>query len=325
MKKKAKINKRGQAPAKARPDSLPALVPQAPPSAQADQAPSIPEALPPVSEGANALQNYLMRVSRIPVLSREEEYKLATAYFETQSPSAGKALVQANLRFVVKIAAEYGKFSSRIMDLIQEGNVGLIRAVREFNPHKGARLITYAVWWIRGHIQEYLMRQHSIVRLGAGKKQQKLFYLLQKEKQKLEEYPNNRLLPDLARQSGAGLKETERMKETVLKKDLSLDQPLGAGGGKSFLDLQPDSSESIDDRFSSLEANRLIRDRLKEMAGLFSDKEKKIIKGRLMKDPPMTLQEIADHFGLSREAIRQSEERLRKKLKEGLAPLVKKL
>lgn len=296
------------------------------PDEKAPAAPTaIPEALPPISEGTNVLQSYLMRVSRIPVLSREEEYKLATAYFETKAPSAGQALVQANLRFVVKIAAEYGKFSSRIMDLIQEGNIGLIKAVREFNPHKGARLITYAVWWIRGHIQEHLMRQHSIVRLGTGKKQQKLFYLLQREKQKLEEYPNNRLLPDLAQQSGTGLKETERMKETVLKKDVSLDQPLSASGGKSFLDIQPDTSESLDDMFSSLEINHLIRNRLKEMAGRFNAKEKKIIKDRLMRDPPMTLQEIADHFGISREAVRQSEERLRKKLKTWLAPVLKKL
>ena len=291
---------------------------------KAPLSPAVPEALPPLAEGGTALQNYLMRLARIPLLSREEEYSLAVSYFENRSPSAGQALVRANLRFVVKIAAEYGKFSSRIMDLIQEGNIGLIQAVREFNPHKGARLITYAVWWIRGRIQEHLMRQHSIVRLGAGKKQQKLFYLLQKEKQNLEECPNNRLLPDLAEKSGTGLKEAELMKETVFKKDLSLDQPLSAEGGGRFLDLQPDTRESLYDRLSSLEMRRLVRKRLKEMATAFNEKEKKIIKDRLMRDPPMSLQKIADHFGLSREAVRQSEQRLRKKLKAGLAPLLKK-
>lgn len=287
-----------------------------------------PEVLPSVSEGGNALQNYMARISKIPLLSREEEFKLAVAYFENKDPKAGQMLVQSNLRFVVKVVAEYSRFSSKVMDLIQEGNIGLIRAVQEFNPYKGARLITYAVWWIKGYVQEYLMRQHSIVRLGTSKKQQKLFYLLQREKQKLEEYPAQRLLPDLAQKVQSRVQDVEQMKEVVLKKDLSLDQSItsskGQDIGTTFLDIQADSSSSLYEDLSFQQMNRLLKGQLKNMEKDFSEKENHIIKNRLLKEPPDTLQEIADLFNVTREAIRQSEERLLKKLRKKLIPILKK-
>lgn len=125
---------------------------------------------------------YLNEIRRYKVLSKEEEHALAKKYFESKDPEAAQDLVKANLRFVVKIAAEYSKFGAKMIDLIQEGNVGLMHAVREFNPYKGARLITYAVWWIRGYIQEYLMRQYSMVRIGTTQNQRKLFYQCKKKK-----------------------------------------------------------------------------------------------------------------------------------------------
>lgn len=283
-----------------------------------------PEVIPSVSEGGSVLQNYLARIAKIPLLSKEEEYDLAVAYFETKDPEAGRKLIQSNLRFVVKVVAEYSKFSSKVMDLIQEGNMGLIRAVQEFNPYKGAKLITYAVWWIRGYIQEYLMRYHSIVRLGTNKKQQRLFYLLQKEKQKLDEYSQNRLLPALAKQTQTKVQDVEKMKEMVLRKDLSLDQSIDNNKGKSFLEVQPDSSYSLYENLSLKQMSKLLKTHLKNMEKDFNEKEKKIIKDRLLKDPPLTLQDIADDFSVSREAIRQTEERLMKKLKEKLIPILKK-
>ena len=288
------------------------------------RSPISPEVIPSVSEGGSALQNYLARISKIPLLSKQEEYKLAVAYFETKDPEAGRKLIQSNLRFVVKVVAEYSKFSSKVMDLIQEGNVGLIRAVKEFNPYKGARLITYAVWWIRGYIQEYLMKHHSIVRLGTNKKQQKLFYLLQKEKQKLDEYSQAQLLPVLAKQTHTRVQDVEKMKEVVLRKDLSLDQSIGGEKGKSFLDIQADNSYSLYEDLSLKQMSELLKTHLKNMEESFNKKEKAIIKGRLLKDPPMTLQKIADDFSVSREAVRQTEERLIKKLRETLIPILKK-
>ena len=283
-----------------------------------------PEVIPSVTEGGSALQNYMARISKIPVLSKEEEYQLAVAYYETKDAEIGKKLIQSNLRFVVKVAVEYSKFSSKIMDLIQEGNIGLMRALKEFNPYKGARLITYAVWWIRGYIQEYLMRHHSIVRLGTNKKQQRLFYLLQKEKQRLEDYSQKKLLPSLARETQTKVKDVEQMKEIVLKKDFSLDQPISSEkGGKSFLEFQQEES-SMDESLSLYQMSELLKKHLKALEPELNEKEKSIIKNRLLKDPPKTLQEIADEFHVTREAIRQSEERLMKKLKKKLIPILKK-
>ena len=282
-----------------------------------------PEVIPSVTEGGSALQNYMARISKIPILSKEEEYQLATAYYETKSAEIAKKLIQSNLRFVVKVAIEYSKFSSKVMDLIQEGNIGLIRAVKEFNPYKGARLITYAVWWIRGYIQEYLMRQHSIVRLGTNKRQQRLFYLLQKEKQKLEDYSQKRLLPSLAKETRTKVGDVEQMREIILKKDFSLDQPINTDkGGTSFLEFQQDES-SIDENLSLHQLSELLKKHLKILEPELNDKERSIIKNRFLKDPASTLQEIADEFNVTREAIRQSEERLMKKLKEKLIPILK--
>ena len=266
----------------------------------------------------------MAHISKIPVLSKDEEYKLAVAYYETKDPKIAKKLIQSNLRFVVKVAVEYSKFSSKIMDLIQEGNIGLMRALKEFNPYKGARLITYAVWWIRGYIQEYLMRHHSIVRLGTNKKQQRLFYLLQKEKKQLENYSQNKLLPGLAKETKTKVSDVERMREVVLKKDFSLDQPVHSEkGGKSFLEFQQEES-SIDEKLSLYQMSQLLKKHLKALEPELNEKEKSIIKNRLLKDPPQTLQEIADEFSVTREAVRQSEERLMKKLKAKLAPILKK-
>ena len=283
-----------------------------------------PQVIPSVSEGGSALQNYMLKISKIPLLTREEEYQLAVTYFETKDPQIGKRLIQSNLRFVVKVAAEYSKFSSKLMDLIQEGNMGLIRAVQEFNPYKGARLITYAVWWIRGYIQEYLMRHHSIVRIGTNKKQQKLFYLLTKEKQKLEEYSEKKFLPVLAEETRTKVQDVEKMKEVVVRKDLSLDQFINKEGGKTFLDVQPDKSSSLYEELSLHQMSELLKKHLKDMEKDFSEKENTIIKKRLLKDPPHTLQELADEFHVTREAIRQNEECLMKKLRNKLIPILKK-
>ena len=134
---------------------------------------------------------YLSEIRKYPLLSREEELELAKKYYETKDPQVAQKLITSNLRFVVKIAAEYSRFGARMIDLVQEGNMGLMTAVKDFNPYKGVRLITYAVWWIRGYIQEYLMKQYSMVRIGTTQNQKKLFYQLQKEKEALEALSEN--------------------------------------------------------------------------------------------------------------------------------------
>ena len=142
---------------------------------------------PRAIKSSDPLVMYLNEIRKYPLLTREQEADYAKKYFETKDPEIAQRLVKHNLRFVVKVAAEYSKFGAKMIDLIQEGNIGLMHAVREFNPYKGVRLITYAVWWIRGYIQEYMMKQYSLVRIGTTQNQKKLFYNLQKEKEKLRE------------------------------------------------------------------------------------------------------------------------------------------
>ena len=269
----------------------------------------------------SALQNYLHWISRFPLLSREEEYKLAVQYYEKKDPKAAEKLVQSNLRFVVKTAGDFSRFGSQIMDLIQEGNVGLIKAVQEFNPYKETRLITYAAWWIKGCIQEYLLRRHSLVRIGAGKKEKALYYLLQREKDALNQFTQIKSLP--AGSGNISLKDIERMKQRVFAKDLSLNQPIRPGSAVSLLDFQEDKTQADwDDKLSDARQAAVLKKALKDID--LSPPEKAVLQNRLLNRTPDTLQKIADSFQVSREAIRQTERRLMQKLRKRLIPLLKK-
>ncbi|MDZ4084398.1 MAG: sigma-70 family RNA polymerase sigma factor, partial [Bdellovibrionales bacterium] len=165
---------------------------------------------------------YMAEVRRYPLLTREQEQELARRYRETGDKRAAEALVTSNLRFVVKVAAEYSRFGARLIDLVQEGNVGLMHAVREFNPYKGVRLITYAVWWIRGYIQDYLMRQYSMVRIGTTQSQRKLFYRLQKEKDLLESMGEEPTVKLLSSRLGVSESDVESMSQRMQGRDVSL-------------------------------------------------------------------------------------------------------
>jgi RNA polymerase sigma-32 factor len=275
-----------------------------------------------VSSGGKALTSsdplamYLSEIRRYRVLSREEEAALAKKYFESKDPAAAEALVKSNLRFVVKVAADYSKFGAKMIDLIQEGNVGLMHAVREFNPYKGARLITYAVWWIRGYIQEYLMRQYSMVRIGTTQNQRKLFYQLQREKEALDAMgiePNAALIS-----SRLGIPEDEvrDMAMRMSGRDVSLDKPVDDEGATTIGDLQRNrDDEALDDNLARQEQLAILKEKLEEIRPDLSDREKIILDERILNDDPLTLQEIGEKYGITREAVRQMEARLLKKIK----------
>ena len=287
--------------------------------------PSITPSTTPSTQASTALQAYLNRISRLPLLTKEEEYKWAVRYYENKDPKAAEVLIESNLRFVISVAKRYSKFSSKLMDLIQEGNVGLLKAVQEFNPYKGVRLITYAVWWIRGYIQEYLLRNYSMVRIGTNKKQKKLFYALQKEKEKFDQFSERSLLPIIADQTNTLPEEVREMRQRILTKDTSLDQKLNSQSQNSFLDLQVDeSSLETEEAISEQQQSRQIQTHLKKMESQLNTKEKYILKHRLLNESPYTLQKIADQFNVTREAVRQMEERLMKKIKKELIPVLKK-
>ncbi len=260
---------------------------------------------------------YLNEIRRYKVLTKEEEQAIAKKYFETKDPEAAQTLVKANLRFVVKIAAEYSKFGAKMIDLIQEGNVGLMHAVREFNPYRGAKLITYAVWWIRGYIQEYLMRQYSMVRIGTTQNQRKLFYQLQKEKDALDAMgieANTALLSD---RLGIPENEVRDMAQRMSGRDVSLDKPLDSESGSASLgDMQRNLDDlPLDERLAKAEQLSILSEKLEELREELSDREKIILDERVLNDEPLTLQEIGEKYGITREAVRQMEARLMKKIK----------
>ncbi len=271
----------------------------------------------------DAMSRYMAEVSKYPVLSREEEQKLAIRYRETGDPKAAEALVTANLRFVVKVAAEYTKFGSKLIDLVQEGNVGLMHAVKEFNPYKGVRLITYAVWWIRGYIQEYLMRQYSMVRIGTTANQRKLFYQLQKQKQELERLGYREGIAQLSGKLGISEEEIEIMHQRLTGRDVSLDQPVSPGGSdgsnSTLMDFQSENfDDSLVEALGTAEEVELLRQKIEDIRPELNEREQELLDSRLLTDSPVTLQEIGEKHGVSREAVRQMEVRVMKKIKAAL-------
>lgn len=265
---------------------------------------------------ADPLARYLQELRKYPLLTKDEEYKLAVKYRETGDPQAAEILVTSNLRFVVKVAAEYARFGAKLIDLVQEGNVGLMHAVKEFNPYKGVRLITYAVWWIRGYIQEYLMRQYSMVRIGTTANQRKLFYQLQKQKEELDRLGPDQAVAQLSGRLGIDPDEVESMQQRLSGRDVSLDKPIGENQDSTLLDLQTsDGDEAVDDRLGLLEELEHLRSHIENLRPRLSEREKVILDERLLADEPLTLQEIGEKYQITREAVRQIEQRLMEKLK----------
>jgi RNA polymerase sigma-32 factor len=260
---------------------------------------------------ADPVAVYLAEIRKYPLITKEQERELALRYRETGDPKAAELLVTSNLRFVVKVAAEYSRFGAKLIDLIQEGNVGLMHAVREFNPYKGVRLITYAVWWIRGYIQEYLMRQYSMVRIGTTQNQRKLFYRLQKERDALNSMGHTPDVKLLAGRLGVTEEEVETMTKRLSGRDISLNTPLDDGNSAgSLLDFEESHEQAVDETLGHLEEMNVLKENLEKIRSSLSLKEIYILENRLLADEPMTLQEIGDHYGVTREAVRQLEVRL---------------
>lgn len=270
-------------------------------------------ALTPVGDTLSA---YLANVNKYPLLTREQESVIALRYFQDRNPKDAEILVTSNLRFVVKIAAEYSKFGNKLIDIVQEGNVGLMHAVKEFNPYKGVRLISYAVWWIRGYIQEYLMRQHSMVRIGTTQNQRKLFYHLKKEKDHLDLLGQEPTVKLLSAKLGIPEDEIRVMEERMSGRDISLDAPLSDEGSGVRMDMEASSDESVDDQLARKETLMLLEEKIGQLRPKLNEKELYILEKRLLADDPITLQDIGTEWGVTREAVRQMEARVMKKIKD---------
>ena len=265
----------------------------------------------------DSIAKYMAEIRQYPLLSKEDEEKLTKKYYETGDPQAAEILVKANLRFVVKVASEYAKFGSRLIDLIQEGNVGLMHAIKEFNPYKGVRLITYAVWWIRGYIQEYLMKQYSMVKIGTTQNQRKLFYQLQKEKENIDKLGETEVIKRLSSKLGIDENEVEDMTKRMIKRDLSLDLPVDDDSSASLIDMQPTvtDNQQLDDVIDLKNQLSLLSDKIEEIKQQLNQKELYILEQRILSDEPKSLAEIGRERGVSREAVRQMEARVIDKIK----------
>ena len=264
------------------------------------------------------IQLYLKQISVYPLLKKEEELVLSKKFYKTRDPQIAKILAQSNLRFVVKIAAEYTRFGARLIDMVQEGNIGLLHAIKEFNPYKGVRLITYAVWWIRGYIQEYLMRQYSLVRIGTNAKQKKLFYLLKKQQEQLQQLSQEDGVKLITHLGDFKKQEVKVMQQRLNRRDLSLDQPLSEGNG-SLLDQQNDNTEhNIEEQINFQQQQHIMHKSIEKLRPSLNKKEIFVLEHRLLASDPLTLREIGQKFSLTREAIRQIESRLIRKIRQAL-------
>lgn len=270
------------------------------------------------------LRRYLEEVRRYPLLEPGEEFSLAMKLRETGDLSAAKTLVSANLRLVVKIAFEYRTLYSNVLDLIQEGNIGLMKAVSKFDPTKGARLGYYASWWIRSYILKYLLDNFRLVKVGTTQAQKKLFYHLMREKEKLEAQgllAGPRLL---AEKLNVREKDVVEMEQRLSGRgaEMSLDTPIVQSDGRqtSHLDLLEDDQESVDHTLERSELIQILQNRLPLFQKNLNEKELRILKDRLLAEEPKTLQEVADLYGLTRERARQIEAKVIEKLREFLKP-----
>lgn len=265
------------------------------------------------------LQRYLSEIRQMPALTREEEHDLAVQYRRDGDMAAGYKLVLANLRLVVTVAKEYQKNAQNILDLVQEGNIGLLEAVRKFDPFRETRFSSYAVYWVRAYMLRYLIQNVRLVKIGTTQAQRKLFFNLRKEQNKLEKEgfaPEAKLLAERL-----NVKESDvlEMQQRLALPDLSVDAPLSQS--ENSLDLHnvlPDLSENSEDTVIKQQFAAVLREALEDYKKTVNDKELAIIELRLFTEEPITLQEIADKFGVSRERIRQIEQRLKGRLKSYL-------
>lgn len=256
---------------------------------------------------SDSFKRYLAEIARYPLLTKKEEKLLADLVYKHNDKEAAQKLVVSNLRLVVKIALGYYTAYSSIRDLIQEGNIGLIHAVRKYNPYKGTKFSTYASFWIRAYIMKYIRNTWSIVKVGTTEKQRKLFHGLNKEKKRLEAkgiLPAKQLL---AHNLDVSAEEIEEMERRLSTSDLSLDQPLSEDGEETILDVMQTDHESVEDIVAAKEKETIARKKVAQFKKLLNEKELYIFENRLMAEEPLTLQEIGDHFNVSRERARQIE------------------
>ena len=268
---------------------------------------------------SDPLAAYMREVQRHPLLTRDEEHQLAVLYHETGDVDAAKKLVTSNLRLVVKIAYEYKRAYRNMMDLVQEGNIGLMQAVKRFDPHRGVKLSSYSAWWIRAYILRFILNNWRLVKLGTTQAQRKLFFNLNKERARLAAMGIEPSHEEIAKRLDVDEKEVRNMDLRLSAGDSSLDVPVGDGDSStSRMDLLRSSSDGPEVQVGQEQLLFMLREQLDSFRETLSGKDLIIFERRMFAEDPVTLQELGDEFGVSRERVRQLEARISGRLREYL-------
>lgn len=285
--------------------------------------PELPKASPPAGRSKDVvpydpLRAYMREMRRYPRLTREEERELAIRYLEQHDLKAAYKLVTSNLWLVVKIAKDYERAAKSLLDLIQEGNIGLMEAVKNFDPYRGVRFPSYAVWWIKAYIIRYVIANWRMVKIGTTQAQRKLFFNLNKEKEKLERqgfYPGPKLLAEKL-----NVKESEvvEMEQRLNAADMSIDAPVQDDSEQSLMSVLPSDEATAEQLVAQKQFQDMIQAGFAEFEELLNDKERLILSERLLAEEKATLQDLSEKLSLSRERVRQIENRIKEKLKEFL-------
>lgn len=276
-----------------------------------------PEKLPETTSLTiyNPLKRYLEEIRRFPMLTKEEEFQLAVAYREDGDLKAAYRLITSHLILVVRIALFYNRIYGNLLDLIQEGNVGLIEAVKRFDPHRGVRLSTYAAWWVRAFILKFIMDNWRLVRVGTTNERRKLLYNLKKEKAKLEAMGYSAHPKLLATHLKVGESDVIAVEQSLNLPEISIDAPIDSDPGKSYHEILPSNEPSLEETLAHKEFKDLLNEKIKDFSESLTKRDRYILKERLLAEDPASLQEIGDKFNITREAIRQAEKKLMGKLK----------
>jgi RNA polymerase sigma-32 factor len=284
--------------------------------------------VPKISESSASLARfdpmaaYLREVQRHPLLPPEKTHGLAVKFLQTQDPAVAAQLVTSNLRLVVKIAYEYRRAYRNIMDLVQEGNIGLMQAVKRYDPYRGVKLSSYAAWWIRAYILRFILNNWRLVKLGTTQAQRKLFFNLRKKRAELVAMGIEPTDAEVAKRLNVPESDVTEMDVRLTSSEKSLDAPVGDAEGRSVskIDMVPSLTEGPESLMAAGELQALLKEKLGQFRTTLDSKSKElaIFDERLVADEPLTLQELGDRFGISRERVRQLEQRLTGKLRDYL-------
>ncbi len=283
---------------------------------------NVPATIPALG-GDASLNRYLSEIRKFPILAPEQEYMLAKRYAEHQDPEAAAQLVTSHLRLVAKIAMGYRGYGLPVSELISEGNIGLMQGVKKFEPERGFRLATYAMWWIRASIQEFILRSWSLVKMGTTASQKKLFFNLRRMKNNIEAFEDGDLRPEdvtfIATKLGVSEDDVVSMnRRMAMGGDTSLNVPLREDGEGQWQDWLQDTDPLQDERVADAQERDMRHEMLVEAMRDLNDREKHILAERRLAEEPKTLEDLSQVYGVSRERVRQIEVRAFEKLQKAM-------